>query len=329
MNRRDKRISVVAAAVVALFTMAPIQASTVTKVASGTAHNALFATSFDGNNGIAVGAGGEIQTTADGGKTWKPEPGPSQGSLTAVAMKGSRRVIAGLMGEVYFSDGGGKWQKSETGTTERALGANVDSSGNAMVVGSFGMMLRSTDGGKSWTNVAPNWVPIFAGSDELTDDFAPSIYAVAIDDKGFGIAVGELSVVLRTEDAGASWQLALGGPVRGSDRPPAIFAATMRADGVGYAVGQSGLVVQTPDHGKTWCSIASGTTANLLGVASLAGGSTLIGGQHTVLHSPDDGKAWNKITGVDIDYGWYSGASQVGDGFIAAGQSGNILRITQ
>ena len=299
------------------------------KVLAGTAHNALFAMSFDGDRGIAVGAGGEIQTSQDGGKTWKLEPGPTQLSLTAVAIKGSRRIVAGIMGEIFIDDGSGKWRPSNSGTKERALGASLDANGTAMVVGSFGTMLRSTDGGATWTDVAPEWMPIYAGSDELTDDFAPSIYAVAIDDQGFGLAVGELSTVLRTEDGGASWQLALGGPVRGSERPPAIFGATIRPDGVGYAVGQSGLILQTPDRGRTWCSVASGSTANLMGVASASGGATLISGMRAMLHSRDDGKSWNKMASSDINYAWYSGASLTGDAFVVAGQSGNILRMTR
>lgn len=331
MNREINRACGLALAMLLILAMASAQAEgNIAKVSAGTAHNALFATSFDGDRGIAVGAGGEIQVSADGGKTWKPEPGPTQLSLTTVAIKGSRRIVAGLMGEIFTDDGSGKWQRSESGTQERALGASLDSSGTAMVVGSFGTMLHSTDGGKTWKNVAPDWAPIFAGSDELSDDFAPSIYAVAIDDQGFGIAVGELSTVLRTEDGGASWQLALGGPVRGSDRPSAIFGAAMRPDGVGYAVGQSGLILQTPDRGRTWCSIGSGTTANLMGVASFAGGRTLISGMRAMLLSLDDGKSWKKMSGGDLAFAWYSGASATGnDAFVAAGQSGNILRVTQ
>lgn len=302
----------------------------VAKVSAGTAHQALFATSFDGERGIAVGAGGEMQVTTDGGKTWKLEVGPTPLALTAVAIKGSRRLVAGLMGEIFVDDGSGKWHRSTTETKERAMGASINGSGVAMVVGSFGTMLRSADGGTSWQDVAPDWASIFAGSDELTDDFAPSIYAVSMDDSGFGIAVGEMSTVLRTEDGGASWQLALGGAVQGAERPSALFGTTMRPDGVGYAVGQSGLILQTLDRGRTWCSIASGTTANLMGVASFAGGKTLISGMRAMLVSMNDGKSWELVSGGDLAIAWYSGAATAGtDAFIAAGQSGNILRVTQ
>lgn len=330
MNRKINRACGVVIALASIMVAVPALAEgNIAKVLGGTAHNALFATSFDGERGIAVGAGGEIQVTADGGKTWKLETGPTQLSLTTASIKGSRRIVAGLMGEIFTDDGSGKWQRAESGTKERALGSSLSSSGNAMVVGSFGTMLHSNDGGKTWKNVAPDWAPIFAGSDELSDDFAPSIYAVAIDDQGFGIAVGELSTILRTEDGGASWQLALGGPVRGSERPSAIFGATIRPDGVGYAVGQSGLILQTRDQGRTWCSIASGTTANLMGVASLPGGRTLVSGMRAMLLSLDDGKSWNKMSGSDLAFAWYSGASATGGGsFVVAGQSGNILRVT-
>lgn len=324
------RVSGIAAVLLALAVVPSVQAQgKVDEVAGGIAHSALFATSFDGERGIAVGAGGEIQVTADGGKTWKHEQGPTQLSLTAVAIRGSRRVVAAIMGVIFVDDGSGKWRPSESGTKERALGATIDANGNIIVVGSFGTMLRSTDSGQSWTNVAPDWVPIYAGSDELTDDFAPSIYAVSIDDKGVGLAVGELSTILRTEDGGASWQLSLGGPVKGSDRPNAIFGTTIRADGVGYAVGQTGMILQTPDQGRTWCSIASGTDANLMGVVSLPGGRTLISGMRAMLLSTDDGKTWSRLRGGDLDLAWYAGAAVSGDAFVVSGQSGKILRVTQ
>lgn len=301
----------------------------VEKVLEGTAHRALFASSFDGDRGIAVGAAGEIQVTEDGGKTWKQEPAPTQLSLTATAINGPKRLAAGITGIIFFDNGDGKWRPSESGTQERMFGASIDSKGNAIVVGAFGTMLRSTDGGKTWNDVAPDWMPIFAGSDQLTDDFAPSIYAVAINDRGVGLAVGELSTILRTEDAGATWHLALGGPVSGAERPPALFSTALRSDGVGYAVGQSGRILQTPDFGKTWCEFNSGVEVNLLGVATQPGGKTLISGIRVMLSSQDEGRNWTRITGDEIDYAWYSGMSVAGNAFVTVGQSGDILRVTQ
>lgn len=330
MNATTKRtLGALAAALSMMMGPAFNAQAALDKVASGIAHQALFSTNFDGDRGIAVGAGGEIQMTSDGGKTWKPEAGPTRLSLTTGAVNGSKRVIAGLMGEIFFDDGSGKWAKAETGLKDRAFGSSLNAAGVAMVVGSFGMMLRSEDG-KNWKSVAPTWLEIYAGSDQLTEDFAPSIYAVTMDAKGHGIAVGELSTILRTEDAGLTWQVSLGGAVKEADRPPALFGVTKREDGMSYAVGQSGLILQSPDHGKTWCSIVSGTDSNLLGVASLPGGKTLISGIRAMLLSTDDGKSWNKLSGLDLHVAWYGGAATATDGaFIAAGQSGNILRITQ
>jgi photosystem II stability/assembly factor-like uncharacterized protein len=302
---------------------------TLSTVLVGTPHQSLFATSFDGEHGTAVGADGEIEVTQDGGKTWKTEQGPTLIALTAVAVKGSRRIILGQMGELYVDDGSGKWRRAQTDTTERMLGASLNASGIALAVGSFGTLLRSTDGGETWKSVAPEWKALVGNSEELADDFAPTLYGVTIDDQGVAVVVGEMSTVLRSEDSGVTWRIVLGGASQGTDRAPTLFGITMRTDGIGYAVGQTGIILQTSDHGRTWCSQDSGTTANLLSVASPVGGRTLVSGIRTMLINTSDGTRWEKLKGAKLELNWYSGAANVGGNeFAVVGQSGDILRVT-
>ena len=40
-------------------------------IGTGTPHDAFFGLSFEGQKGLAVGAGGVIAETTDGGATWK------------------------------------------------------------------------------------------------------------------------------------------------------------------------------------------------------------------------------------------------------------------
>ena len=65
-----KRSALAALFGVALTCGAPVFAAEtpVEVIVAGTAHQALFAMDFDGDRGVAVGAAGEVQVTADGGK---------------------------------------------------------------------------------------------------------------------------------------------------------------------------------------------------------------------------------------------------------------------
>ena len=64
-------------------------------VLTGIPHQALFSIAMDGERGIAVGAGGEIQVTEDGGATWTRETTPSPLSLL-----GARSGVLGAFGVV-------------------------------------------------------------------------------------------------------------------------------------------------------------------------------------------------------------------------------------
>lgn len=296
----------------------------------GIAHEALFAVAFDGDRGLAGGAGGQLLVTDDGGKTWKPETSPTPLSITAVAIRGPRRLIAGQMGEIYADDGSGKWTKAESGTTERAMSAAIDADGVALVVGSFGMFVHSTDGGRNWSPVTVNWDVLFAEAADLGPGFQPQLYDVQIDDRGVALAVGEFQTVVRSADAGATWVPVLSGDVHGSERPPTLFGVSLRSDGVAYAVGQTGTVLQSPDAGLTWCALSSGTDANLFDVTSVAGGRTVATGMREMRYSSSDTGSWTALEGEDLSVAWYSGVAHSGTtGIFAVGQSGNILQVTR
>ena len=67
---------------------------------------------------------------------------------------------------------------------------------------------------------------------------------MAVDDKGVVTAVGEFGLVLRSADAGKTWQALHKGDA-------SLFAMEV-SDGGGYAVGQNGAVLHSTDHGASW-----------------------------------------------------------------------------
>lgn len=301
----------------------------VSKIRGGTSHETLLSVALDGNKGLAVGGGGTLMSTEDGGATWKAETAPTKLFLTAAAIRGQRRLVTGQMGEIFFDDGSGTWKKGESGTTERLLGASINADGVALAVGAFGLFIRSEDGGESWQQLPANWDPLFAEAADLGPGFQPQLYGVQIEDDGTALVVGEFETIVRSEDAGRTWKAASVGNVMSGDRPPTLFAVKLSKDHRAYAVGQSGVIMSSEDSGKTWCRLNSGTDTNLFDVASFENGDVIVSGMRRMLYARASDGNWNMVDGEDLSTSWYSGVSVNGQGdAIAVGQQGNILKIS-
>jgi hypothetical protein len=288
-------------------------------VVAGTAHQALFAVAFAGEQGLAVGAAGQLLATSDGGRTWKHVKPVTTRALLGVAMAGERAVAVGQGGTVVVRGADGQWSAVASGIEERLLAVDVDAQGIAVAVGGFGKILLSRDGGLSWTSIAPSWMD--GGYTE--QGLEPHLYAVDLAPDGAITCAGEFGLILRSVDAGQSWAVL----ARGTD---SLFSLELREDGVGYAVGQGGTILRTADRGATWTEVASNSESNLLGVASSADGRVVVSAMRDMLVS-DDGLAWRRVSGGDFALAWYAGVATRGSGASAAalvvGHSGRIVRI--
>ncbi|AXQ30534.1 photosystem II stability/assembly factor-like protein [Solimonas sp. K1W22B-7] len=295
-----------------------------TQVTGGTLHQALLGVAFDGKVGVAVGAGGEIQATQDGGATWTRAASPSPLTLLGVDVRESLGVAVGQMGLILVRDGGSGWAQMASGTQERLLSVSINARGDAIAVGSFGTVLASSDRGRSWTSIAPDWMSFMAAQGE---GFQPHLYAVQLDDQGTATVVGELGTILRYSADSRQWTLLhKGDPVNHKD-DASLFALDIRADGIGYAVGQDGTILRSSDGGLSWRSTRLAAKSILLGVSSAANGHVLITAMHAMYFSRDDGKTWRRFTDAAVASSWYVGVARPEGGTpLVVGNAGKILR---
>ena len=300
-----------------------------TEILSGIPHQALFAIAFDGRYGVAVGARAQIMSSSDGGANWAQEPTTEKLSLFGVALSGERRIAVGQMGLILLKEGEGAWTRVESGTQERLMSVSLNSRGNAVIVGSFGTVLASKDGGRTWRKSSPDWASYFAANAaELGDGFSPHLYAVKVDENNRTTVVGEVGLILRSDDCGDAWRVLHRGDLPGGSGRAELFGLDLLPDGRGYAVGQRGLVFRTADGGLNWTPVNVSSTANLLGVALAINGDVTITAMREVLTSRDDGLSWQKLNALDVRTGWYSGAAiaEAGGKPFAVGHSGRIIR---
>lgn len=156
--------------------------------------------SWGGERAIAVGNGGTVLVSADGGAVWEPVADVPRSEvankLTRVkTAAGGVAVASGEMGALLISrDFGATWARLRE---EEDLAWNdVALIGEArlVVVGEFGRILVSEDGGAAWT--------------EVSSPVPSSLMAVAFRDAQNGVAVGLEGVVLATHDGGRTWRQA-------------------------------------------------------------------------------------------------------------------------
>lgn len=283
----------------------------------GTAHQALFSIALDHDDGVAVGAGGAILETKDGGKHWSALAAPvTKLALLGVDMRGAVRLAVGQSGIVLRKDGAGAWTAYAGGTANRLFGVSLNPRGLAIAVGAFGTIAKSVDSARSWQILKVNWDAFVEPGTE------PHLYAVHVEDDGTITIVGEFGLILRSTDGGSKWQLLHKGDA-------SLLALELRSDGVGFAVGQNGAVLRSTDKGVTWTPIETHTKAILLGVHSSPGGRVYVTAMRDMLASNDDGASWRHLTGTDFAVSWYAAvtATPTDQGVIAVGHAGRVLRI--
>jgi photosystem II stability/assembly factor-like uncharacterized protein len=122
---------------------------------------ALFHVHFDDpNHGMAVGAGGSVIATDDGGQKWrwisregeKPDlPNLHLYNITSPT-KNSELVAVGTNGQILTSDNGTDWQpaKAPGGVFTWINGLAFGDGGKGVLVGGKGLILLTDDAGKSW-----------------------------------------------------------------------------------------------------------------------------------------------------------------------------------
>ncbi len=192
------------------------------------------------STGFAVGNGGTILMTEDGGTSWKAKNSGTTTDLHGIAFASADNGLAvGLDGLVLRTiNGGQNWTKVASVTVTTGLHAVAVSGQTAVAVGSSGTIIRSADGGATWTNET------LSGTGHLR--------AVFMVDASTAYAVGDAGAMIRTRDGGNNWTSMTKGS--GSERwtmenlYDVYFATALN----GYVVGANGTFLKTINKGDTW-----------------------------------------------------------------------------
>lgn len=235
----------------------------------------LTAVSFVSDKlGWAVGHGGTVLHTTDGGDTWEVQ---ANGAQLAQAAQREADEFARLN---PTSPNAERLVKSAQllvadGPDKPLLDVKFRDAQNGWVVGAFNLFFETHDGGKTWI-----------GLRHLIDNPKEMhLYAIHAT-KAEVYIVGEQGQMHRSTDAGGTFQ-ALKSPYNGS-----WFSVTTAPDGALVAGGLRGNTFRSGDRGENWQKVDGLPPISVVSLASLADGTLLLANQAGQLFSlGQDGQA--------------------------------------
>lgn len=251
----------------------------------------------DAQRGWAVGSGGAILATVDGGKTWRAQSSGTTFGLYDIVFDadGRRGWIAGEGTTILATtDGGNNWQNQTKHVRKmrvlEAIAFAADGK-RGWAVGSDGAILATVDGGNNWSAKVFKTHPDFHG-----------MYFAADGQRGW--AVGSNGTILATTDGGNDWL------TQNIGTGEELFDIDFAADGKhGWAVGVDsngfgGAVLSTIDGGKTWQHQIASTDDLLLGLNINDEGrhGWLVGLNGVILKTLDGGSSWHSLNRYSSEY---------------------------
>lgn len=275
--------------------------------------NSLTASNYgldfaDLNNGWAVGIGGVVFRSTDGGRNWSWLLTSTTANLKDVDfVDGQNGWAVGADGAIiHTTDGGSTWSLQTSNTTAYLDGVSFINAKEGWAAGG-NVILHTTNGGTTWQ---PETVPANTW-----------VYSLVFVDGLNGWGAGENQQVVHTSDGGNTWVMQTGGPGNPYNKYR-LFGVDFGDTLHGVALGEGGNLFSTSDGGVTWIQRQSGSGTFTNGLAAIdrdhAWAAQTFG---EILYTTNGGQFWNRtnpgyqyshfydIDFVDLSTGW-----AVGDG---------------
>jgi photosystem II stability/assembly factor-like uncharacterized protein len=205
-------------------------------------YSVYFANAY---TGYAVGASGTILKTTDGGDTWVNSPQDSYlyNGVTFPNPDTGYVIYSGTWplgnsGMLKTIDGGVAWNPLTIGSLGTLEGVYFLTSEIGFIYGQDNgnydaLIRRTTDGGITWA-----------------DCYHPStwgfIHSIDFISSTTGFAVGQAGTILKTTDAGATWNPLSSGATND------LYSISFPDENNGYATGVNGTVLKTINGGVAW-----------------------------------------------------------------------------
>lgn len=290
-------------------------------VASGTTQNLNDVSFANANQGVAVGDGGTLLYTFDGGQTWLPAPVQGATSATrdvrAVALAANGHGVAVGPGVLLFTRTfGTQWSQALAGDpADIGCCSDVAFAGTTALMSPFAFNVR---GFMRWDGAAVFGFPAVGPLEVRRVEFASATVGAAIGSPG--------TTLQRTADGGANWTAAT--------QPPdvTVEALAFSSATVAVAANADGILLRTTDGGANWAPLYSGgPTRSTLGLAFNGAGVGLAVGNGVsfgLMRSADAGQTWIPLALPGLSGTLRAVAFAGPNVAVAVGDGGTIVRFT-
>ncbi|MBT9596100.1 MAG: hypothetical protein IV094_08970 [Vitreoscilla sp.] len=216
----------------------------------------LLAISFpSARRGWAVGHGGVVLHSDDGGSTWRRQLSGHAANALALRWFESRAATGAPAARLLERE---KAQGGD-GSTPSFLDVHFSSETSGFVVGTFNRIYRTEDGGQTWTP----WMDRTDNPQDL------HFYAVRGSAHGLFLA-GEQGMVWRLAPQGQRFE-AVATPYKGT-----LFGLVATDAGTLLAYGMRGRLFRSDDAGRQWQAVAGVGTAGITAGVALPGGAIVL-----------------------------------------------------
>lgn len=220
---------------------------------------------------VAAGERGFV-LLSDDGQHWRAAQTVGTATLTALARRGSQLWAVGHDTTILKStDLGTRWRQVHYAPAAQRplLDVMFIDDTHGFAVGGYGLFLETHDAGEHWRarNIA-----------------AQDLHYNAIATLGNNtlLIAGEAGILLRSTDAGQTWQ-ALVSPYAGS-----WFGIVAMSDKTALLLGLRGKLYRTDDAGTNWTALPEYTAAALMGGRVMADGTIVVVGNDGVILASTD-----------------------------------------
>jgi len=233
---------------------------------------------------VAVGGRGVVLLSDDAGKAWRQaQVVPLRSTLNDVHFVDAKRGWAvGHDGAILASDDGGEhWrvQRADLSVDRPLFSVHFLDAQRGVAVGLWSLILVTADGGAHWQEVKPPKPPDGGKADR-------NLFRIFADREGTLYVAAERGTVLRSKDAGASWEY-LDTGYKGS-----LWSGLALDDGGLVVAGLRGSVFRSDDHGASWQPVASGTKSSITDLRAVGAKVVGVGLDGALLESADGGRSF-------------------------------------
>jgi photosystem II stability/assembly factor-like uncharacterized protein len=203
----------------------------------------------DARHGWAIGHGGVILHSRDGGEIWHKQADGRSLAAAAVDAAGAGAVEQQRAAR----------QLADDGPDKPLLDLHFHDKHHGFVVGAYNLCFETHDGGSTWTSVMPR----------LDNPKGLHLYAIHADGGTLYIA-GEQGLLLRSQDGGKTF-VRLTSPYAGS-----WFSLAVPRPGVVVAAGLRGNIFVSADRGESWAAVPGAPPASIVGSAVSGDGTWVL-----------------------------------------------------